>query len=297
MDAQQWSRRGFLLTTMASGLLVACGSSGGASKSAASSPAPPAGSAAGGGKYTLVQRYPPATQVPGPLRLPLSLSTADAQLIQDPPATLGAQVVDLDGKAIGGRIQAARRDASPAPYYDFRPTIDTVGIYSLVVDGGPPEGVKFDVTAPADVAVPRPGQPLPPFDTPTTDNHRGVEPICTREPDPCPFHDMTLTTALASGKPVVYYVGTPKFCEVGSCGPGLESLIEAQKTFGDKFAIVHAEVYTDDTATKPTPAIDAVGLTYEPALFVTDSSGKIRERLDAVWNTDELTETLQRALS
>jgi hypothetical protein len=35
-------------------------------------------------------------------------------------------------------------------------------------------------------------------------------------------------------------------------------------------------------------------LTYEPALFVTDADGVVVERLDAVWNRDELVETLDR---
>jgi hypothetical protein len=55
---------------------------------------------------------------------------------------------------------------------------------------------------------------------------------------------------------------------------------------------VHAEVYTDDTATTPAPAVDAAGLTYEPALFITDATGTVVQRLDAVWNEEELLEVL-----
>ena len=63
---------------------------------------------------------------------------------------------DIDGQPVGERIQAARRDAVPAPYYDFRPTIETPGFYFLVVDGGPPEGATFDVAEPGSVTVPSP---------------------------------------------------------------------------------------------------------------------------------------------
>jgi hypothetical protein len=144
------------------------------------------------------------------------------------------------------------------------------------------------------VTVPGPGRPLPPFDTPTVDDARGVDPICTREPEPCPFHEVTLTDALAAGKPVVYIVGTPAFCQTGTCAPALESIIDVQDQFGDQFTFVHAEVYTDNTATEPAPAVDAARLTYEPALFVTDASGVVTERLDAVWNQRELVEVLGR---
>ena len=42
----------------------------------------------------------------------------------------------------------------------------------------------------------------------------------------------------------------------------------------------------------PAPAVDAAGLTYEPALFITDATGTVVERLDAVWNEEELLEVL-----
>jgi hypothetical protein len=79
------------------------------------------------------------------------------------------------------------------------------------------------------------------------------------------------------------------------CAPGLESLIEVQDDFADTYVFVHAEVYTDDTATTLTPAVEALNLFYEPVLFVTDTTGVILERLDAVWNTDELVEVLERS--
>ena len=101
-----------------------------------------AGSAAAGGGstptggYTIVQRFPQAVQVPGPVRLPVSLSDGDGALLQEVPATLGAQVLDEQGAALGDRIEAVRRDAVPAPYYDFHTTLETPGFYSLQVEGG-----------------------------------------------------------------------------------------------------------------------------------------------------------------
>jgi hypothetical protein len=152
----------------------------------------------------------------------------------------------------------------------------------------------FQVFDPSEVAVPTPGDVLPPFETPTVDDARGVDPICTRDPEPCPFHDVTLTEALASGRQVVYLVGTPAFCSTGTCAPGLESLIEVAADVGDTYTFVHAEVYVDDTATTVAPAVEAVSLFYEPTIFVTDADGVVLDRLDSVWNTDELRETLER---
>ena len=148
---------------------------------------------------------------------------------------------------------------------------------------------------PGSVAVPGPGDSMPPFDTPTVDDGRGVDPICTREPEPCPFHDVTLTDALLSGKPVAYLVGTPAFCQTGTCAPALESMIDVQDRFGETFTWVHAEVYTDNTATTPAPAVDAASLTFEPSLFVIAPDGTVIERLDAIWDQTELVEVLERA--
>ena len=288
---ERLSRRGFLLGVAATGVLAACGSDT-ATSSPQGSQVPDVSDRTEEGTYIIAQRFPPNVQEPGSLRLPISLASSSGALIQDGPATLGAQVTDIDGKPLGERISANRRDVSPGPYYDFRTEVAEAGVYYLVVDGGPSQGAAFQVMEPGTVTVPGPGQPLPPFDTPTFADARGVDPVCTREPEPCPFHEITLTEALESGKGVVYLVGTPAFCQTGSCAPALESIIDIHEDFADQYVFVHAEVYTDNTATTPAPAVDAAGLTYEPALFITDATGTVVERLDAVWNEEELLEVL-----
>ena len=295
------SRRTLILGTVAGGVLAACGDGGnGDGDQAADDTADAAGddvepfNEPGADGFTLVQRFPQGVQVPGELRLPLSLSTGAAQLIQDGPDTLTAQVTDLGGNPLGEMITASRRDVAPAPYYDFRPTIDEPGFYALVVDGGPEGGANFDVAEPSTVPVPIPGQMLPGFDTPTFADNRGVDPICTREPEPCGFHELTLTEALAAGRSVAYLVGTPAFCSTGTCAPALDAMVEVAPAYDGSVTFVHAEVYTDDTATTIAPAVEAVGMFYETALFVTDATGIVVERLDAVWDETELVDALDR---
>ena len=295
------SRRQFIGAALGAGFLAACGGeeSGTAGTGATTDASTDATTDADGtvptatGTWTIVQRFPQNTQVPGVLRLPFSLSTGEASFIVDGPTELGAVVTDLDGNAIGDAITAVRRDVDPVPYYAFRPRLDEPGFYRLVIEGGPEDGAAFDVAEPGGVQIPVPGDALAPFDTPTEADPGGVDPICTREPM-CPFHAVTLTRALESGKPVAYLVGTPAFCATGTCGPGLDALITAQADYGDTFEFVHAEVYTDTTATTPTPAVTELGLFYEPVLIVTDATGTIVERLDAIWDESELRETLDR---
>ncbi len=287
----QISRRGFVVGIAATGVLAACGS--GDDDSSDSSD--PATSELTFGPFVLAQRFPQDVQEPGLQRLPISLANADGRIISDGPDTLRAQVDDADGNSLGLNISTTRRDLESGPYYSFRVPIETPGIYYLLVEGGPEGGAAFQVMEPGSVAVPGPGDPMPPFDTPTVDDARGVDPICTRTPDPCPFHDVTLTEALLAGKPVAYLVGTPAFCQTGTCAPALESMISVQDRFGDTFTWVHAEVYTDNTATIPTDAVAAADLSFEPALFLIDTDGAVIERLDAVWDESELVEALERA--
>ena len=296
------TRRQFIGGTLAAGFLAACGTDDSGSSDTATPTesaadqgaesdlqAPPTGSES----WTIVQRFPQNTQVPGVIRLPFSLSTGEASFITDGPVELGATVTDLDGNPIGDPVSAVRRDVDPAPYYSFRPTIEEPGIYRLVIKGGPEEGAAFDVAEPEEVQVPTPGDTLEPFDTPTRDSPGGVDPICTRDPM-CSLHAITLTEALDSGKAVAYLVGTPAFCSTGTCGPGLDALLALQEEYADRFEFVHAEVYTDTTATEPAPAVVQLGLFYEPVLFVADATGTIVDRLDAIWDESELRETLDR---
>lgn len=282
------TRRRFLAAVAASGALAAC--SGGSDDALGTELSADPGAAGDG--FTLVQRFPNNVLIPGEVRMPITLSTGAAQFIQDGPKTLTAQVIDFDGNQLGGAISAVRRDVAPAPYYDFRTTVDEPGFYALVVPGGPDDGAPFQIMDPQAVAVPYAGQALEPFDTPTVDDPQGFDLLCTRAAGQCPFHDVTLTEALAGDRPVAYYVGTPAFCATGSCAPALEALIDLQDRFGDAFTFVHAEVYSDDTGTTVAPAVTAVGMTYEPALFITDADGTIVERMDAVWDQSELAERL-----
>jgi hypothetical protein len=247
--------------------------------------------------WALVQRWPTTSLVPGAVRLPVSLAD-DASVLSEGPPELTGRVLDVDGAVVVDGLRAVRHgEGLELPYWPFRVTLEEPGIYYLVVEGGRAEGAALQVLDAKAVAVPGVGSMLPPFDTPTVDDTRGVDPLCTRVPEPCPLHDITLTEALAAARPVAYLVGTPAFCQTGTCSPGLEALLEVRRELGDRVTMVHAEVYTDTTATTVAPAVRACGLDFEPALFVTDGTGRIVERLDAVFDAPEIRAAIARALS
>jgi len=232
--------------------------------------------------------------VSGNVRLPFSLANQAGLLTTesglDLPTTLTAKLVNADTQeVVAESLSADRHDTGLAiPYWPFRVDIDKPGIYTLIVDGGPAEGAAIQVLDATQVLIPLVGSQLPGFDTPTFDDHRGVEPVCTRTPEPCEFHNITLNEALALKKPIAYLVGTPAHCSTGTCSPALEALITVKNSIGDAMTFLHTEIYTDDKATTVAPAVVALKMEYEPAIYITDASGKIVERFDAVFDAEEI---------
>jgi hypothetical protein len=237
-----------------------------------------------------------------PQRLAFGITGPDGATKVDVPASLEFRI-SRDGKDVGSPITVAGHSAGvPIGYFPLRTTFDQPGQYRVTVDLDGAASTQ-DVTvgdAASSTLVPRGGR-MKPVDTPTVTDHRGVEPICTRPSGPCPFHTLTLTQALASGKPTALLVSTPEFCQIGVCGPVLELLIAAAPAHAP-VQFIHAEVYTNAQAVKDAqqatlaPVIDAYGLTYEPALYLANAAGTVTERLDNVFDRTEIDEAL-RSLS
>jgi len=253
------------------------------------------------GTLQVVKRFPTTGLVPGSIRLPISLADTSGVLTTDGkvklPQTLTGKVIDAaSGDVVVASVSAEKHDANMAsPYWPFIVDVQKVGVYLLILDAAPESEMSFQVEERENVLSPLVGDALPPFDTPTVDNKRGVDPICTSPQGTCPFHEVTLTKALQSGKPVVYLIGTPAYCKTGTCAPGLDALIALSKKVGDAAVFVHADVYTDKTATTAAPAVLAYKLAYEPLLYITDAKGVLVNRLDAVFDVTEMSSALAAA--
>jgi len=281
------SRRNLLAGAGALLALAACGDDS-SSGSADSEPDP------GTTGFTIAQRYPANTFVPGMVRLPISLANKQS-LLTTGPAELKGRVLDSNDKQIATVSASIHSKDIVIPYWPVNVQVDKPGIYTLRIDGDDGFGAPFQVTDPAQVTVPYIGSTLPPFDTPTVDNHRGVEPYCTLTPAPCPLHDITLTQAMAAGKPVAYMIGTPAHCQTGTCAPALQFLVKSHTRVGDAVSMVHADVYADDSATAVAPAVTALNLEYEPVLYLV-KDGVVKDRIDVVWDQSELDERLDAFL-
>lgn len=205
------------------------------------------------------------------------------------PAELTFSLEDASGAAVLDGVAVARHQAElPRPYYPLRFTVDGPGQYVAVteVDGRRLEAA-FLVSGRAEVAIPQVGDELPGIPTPTTAQARGVDPLCTRDPV-CPLHETSLDEALADGRPVALLVSTPAFCQTAICGPVLDVLLARRDEAPADLALLHAEVYTDDSASQLAPVVQALELPYEPALFVAGGDGIVVARLDNVFDAEEM---------
>ncbi|MEM9034658.1 MAG: hypothetical protein AAGD18_08720 [Actinomycetota bacterium] len=291
--ASMIDRRTFLVGAGASALLAACGGSGNdaapADRFAARFSAP----------FSVVADGSPQRTVWG------IADQAGPLPITDVPERVVIAIA-RDGELVAPRVDVfARADGVPFPYYPVRTNFDEPGIYDVEIswNGGVLQSA-IQAFAPEDVELLQPGVAMPAIDTPTFDDARGVDPICTRL-EICPFHGVTLGEALEDGLPTVLVVSTPGFCQTAVCGPMLELLIEIDGQRPGAFSAVHAEVYDDpqalsENAAVPTAIMDATGMTqagFEPSMFFIDPDGILTERLDNVVDRSEMNEAIDRLLT
>ena len=300
------SRRGFLAGVAAAGLLAACGNDDGGSEATGGegSGTTTAGEAGVVGGLSAVRFFGPYYRAGEPARVPFGLSDDEGLLPVDlAPAELSVSVRDPDAEEVASGLTAPLYDDGlPRPYYAFEFTPETAGFYDIVLDTGDGEVVTQvqiveadDATASALVG---PGDPMPALMTPTTDDPRGVTPICTRE-QVCDLHGRTAADVLAAGEPLALLVATPAFCQTVICGPVLDVLLGVLPEVSGVTAL-HAEVFSDpeNNEVPPTPedfapVFGELGLAFEPVLYTVGADGIVRRRLDYIFGQTEIREALQ----
>lgn len=297
------SRRAFLLGSVATTavVLAGCGSSGdGASDGTGGDDegdATATSTSAGGGPG-LIQIFPPSGFVVAgiPQRMALAVAGKDmTPMTDDAPTDLEVTIVGTGSTKADPVTKIVKRhlDGVPIAYYPLENTFAAPGTYALRADT--PLGASeaaVEVSDAGDVALVQVGGAVPAVDTPTLTDARGVDPICTREPA-CPYHASNVTDLLGT-QPFVLVVSTPAFCQIGVCGPVLDNMIELGAEYPG-LAVVHVEVYPNDDGPNGggvTPMVEALGMTYEPAMFAVDAGGSVIARLDNVWDIAESVELM-----
>lgn len=235
-------------------------------------------------------------------RIPFGLSDSEGLLPAGVvPGNVTIAVKNPDGEVVAEGLTAAlRNDGLPRPYYAFEFTPAKVGFYDFTMEVEGSEVIsQFQVVesdAPEIASRVGPGDVMPPLMTPTVADDRGVTPICTREPM-CSLHEATVAEVVGTG-PMALLVATPAFCQTVICGPVLDLMLDLVPEYPD-ISFVHAEVFTDPSANQTPPAIEdyapvigELGLPYEPAFYVVDGEGVVRDRLDYIFDASDMRASL-----
>ncbi len=243
----------------------------------------------------------PEAETSKPTRLAFVLQDDEREFITPKRVTLqfGPAQDRFTSPIVDGQIFT---DAAPAPpYFTVEAELAPKGTVwaQATVDG-------TRAVAPINIVDARSGlgrgQKMPSVRTPSPGDAAGLEQVCTRSEGQCPWHDTSLDVALTQNRPMAVLVATPAFCQTAVCGPVLDVLLRSQADLGDQLRFVHLEVY----ATKPTgpeisrtplaPAVKAFGLTSEPVLFLVGADGTVKDRIDGLYGTSEVTKALKALL-
>ena len=295
------NRRSFIASAAAAGIVAAC--SGGDSTPASPEPGGPglddtlwlqAGFADG-------LRVPTTLVAGRQERAPFVIFGSDGlPAVNGVPDGVAMTVTAPDGTT--EVVEVARRDAMiPTPHYPLVFTPDVAGTYAIEAEiGGESQRVEFVVAEPGTVSLVAPGDPMRTVDTPTFDDPRGYDPICTRF-EPCPFHSVNLADAVPSGRPTALLVATPGFCQTVICGPVVELLMDLDPA---DINVIHGEVYTEpdrlgevnDFTELIGPIVTTFAMDFEPSFVVADADGIVTARLDYTFDRDEMEAALATAL-
>lgn len=152
--------------------------------------------------------------------------------------------------------------------------------------------------------VPDVGQDSPSVDTPTYADVGGdMSKIETRDPPVQSLLDDNFADVLGK-QPVVLVFATPALCASRVCGPVTDIALQASADAPEDVDFIHSEIYMDNDPNKGvTKAFgtyvpeDKNGFRSEPWVFVIGADGKIVERLEGAFSSDELSAAINDAAS
>lgn len=251
----------------------------------------------------LAVRFPDGFRAPsvavaghGPQRFPFVLVANDGfPMVANIPASITIEVLH-DGATLETVDVPVRGEGQFTPFYPLVFTPPETGSYLARTEFSDID-VEFVVVERGETTLFQAGETLPSFATPTTANPAGVNPVCTRTPDPCGFHDISLADALTNGKPTALLIATPSHCQTDVCASNVEWLMELSADRPD-INVIHAEVYEDferdvnEGGGLPTraPLLAEWDFAFEPSLFVMDSEGTIVDGRHFAFDREEMAE-------
>ena len=243
------------------------------------------------GKYSIVVTGQPGLAV-GDTRQ--AFAVFDEDQIPIKATGVEARLLGPDGKQIavhakktsiergpGGEGHQHAEDTQVADVWVMRHRFDKPGVWQVGVlfNEGKANAAAFQIFDKA--PFPIVGDKALASESPTTDDHRGVDPICTRDPV-CSMHDITIAGALDKGKPSVLVFATPAFCTSRTCGPVVDIVEDAKTRYGKDVSFVHIEEWKDNkqapTKGELAPTFAEWKLDTEPWIYFVGADGVVKDR-------------------
>jgi hypothetical protein len=288
-----------LLVIALAALLVSCGQ-------AAAPAAQPTTPAAQGGDVT--PQFAFSEAVVGRNRIAIGLLRNGGPL-NDPGAKVRLRFFDLDEQNPQVKFEADAKyfgEGLPAGFYVAYPTLDKAGNWGIEIQTqlpgqAQPSVSKLALKVKEKSDVPNVGQPAIATKTATAKDTPPEQLSSGQNPNPA-MYQLSLDTALTSGKPTAVLFATPAFCATATCGPSLSVMEGLQKTYGDKMNFIHVEVYkypfSESAASGTLSApMTAWGLRSEPWLYLIDSKGIIAARFEGGITKEEIGPALEKLIA
>jgi hypothetical protein len=251
------------------------------------------------------------TFTPGTQRFAFALTTNAGRFVYAPTAVY---VASSPGARAKGPFLAPADPTTVLPQYRSKENSGPGGIQAIYAANVPvpkagtyfvlaltkgPSGIigaTGELAAAPSSQIPGVGDRPPDIATDTAATVHGDEKLLTTRLPPESMASVSLNQVLGK-KPIALLFSTPQLCISRVCGPVTDVAVQVQHRFGDQVAFIHEEVYVDNQPSKGLrPQLKAFHLRTEPWLFVIDRQGKIVDRLEGAFGTDEMTQAIQAAL-
>ena len=194
---------------------------------------------------------------------------------------------------------AAEPGGDLAAIYDARVKLPSPGrwyVLAVVNVDGRQFGAPSQIQVNARENIPDVGEPAPRVKTDTLASAGGdIESIDTRVP-PSDMHEESFDEVVGK-KPVALLFATPRLCQTRVCGPVVDIAEQLRRSYGDRMAFIHQEVYNDNMVEKGLrPPLQTFRLRTEPWLFTIDRDGRVAARLEGSFGTKAFEEAIKAAL-
>ncbi|MCI0396421.1 MAG: hypothetical protein L0322_16000, partial [Chloroflexi bacterium] len=183
------------------------------------------------------------------------------------------------------------------PYWVVYPDIPHAGNWGLSAAITFPDGrttqAQFAIQVAGEPHTPALGSQPPASQNRTLETEPDIAKL-TSSPVPEPgLYQMTVATALESGRPTVVTLATPAYCQTEICAPVVDSVIAVYQELGDQVNFIHLEIYKTFDPLVVADEVDEWGLSSEPWTFVMDKDGQVVARLGGPLSPRELTQAIQ----